>query len=120
PRLAGQLHRIALDALRVLARAGVLRLEGARECTDRLLVGALEKDALPALDLEQPAEILGVQRQLLVGLARTRDLQRPVGAAARETLDHAEQLERAEGLAQKGVRAGGVRLGTAALVGAGQ
>src|SRR5262249_19185845 len=39
---------------------------------------------------------------------------------APEALDHAEQLERAEGLAQEGVRAGGIRLRAAALVGAGQ
>ena len=43
--LAGELHRVALHALRVLAGAGVLRLERGGERADGLAVGALEQHA---------------------------------------------------------------------------
>jgi hypothetical protein len=50
---ARQLEGVALHPLRVLARPGVLRPEGARERGHRLLVRALEQAALRPLDLDE-------------------------------------------------------------------
>ena len=49
----GERDRIVLDALRVRARARVLRLERARERRDGLAVGVLEQHALAPLELEE-------------------------------------------------------------------
>ena len=65
----GQLHRVALHPVRVGVRAQVLRLERRREGADGLAVGRLDEGALALLELEQPAEVLRVADQLLLGLA---------------------------------------------------
>ena len=62
-----ELDRVALHALRVRARARVLRLERARERGDGVVVGGVEQRALLALDLEQVAKVARVEEQLLLG-----------------------------------------------------
>ena len=63
---ARQLERVALHALRMLPRPRVLRPERARERRHRLLVRALEQPALRPLDLDEMAEIAGVEDELLL------------------------------------------------------
>src|SRR5204862_4894006 len=88
----------AVDALRVLAGAGVLRLERARERSHGFAVRALQQPPLPSLELEQVAEIARVEEELLVLVALAeRPERRPVQATG-EALDDREQLERAERL----------------------
>ena len=77
---------------------------------DGLLVRLLEQLALPALDLDQVAEVARVQQQLL--LARPRAWPRGTGTPlkpAREPLDDREQLERAERLQHERVGAAASR-----------
>ena len=116
----GQLARVALNALRVRARAGVLRLERRGERTDRLAVRVLDEQPLPALELEHVPEVAGVEDELLLpGLGAHRRHQRQAVADAGNPLDHAEELERPERLAQ--VCIGAALLGgRGRCVGAGQ
>ena len=100
-----QLDRVALDALRVRGGAEVLRLERAGERGHRLAVGPLQELPAAALDLEQAAQVVRVQQQLLVRLRRRAGAERPLVEPAGELLDDAEQLERAERLAQERVGA---------------
>ena len=62
---ARQLERVALDALRVGAGAGVLRFERARKRRDRLLQ-AFWRRTLAALDLQQVPEVARVEKELLL------------------------------------------------------
>ena len=101
-----ELERVALHPLRVLARAGVLRPERARERRHRLLVRALEQPALRALDLDEMAKVAGVEDELLLVGAAVDAAHRRPHAGAREALDDAEQLEWPERLQQQRVRAG--------------
>src|SRR6478735_6920440 len=88
------------------AGAGVLRLERAREGRHRLQVGTLQQLALPALDLEQVAQVARVEEQLFLGPCRPllRRTERDAVEAAGETLGDGEQLERAEGLPDERIR----------------
>ena len=65
-----QHDRVALHPLRMGRGAEVLRLERARECSHRLPVRPLQELLPAALDLEQPAQVVRIQQQLLVGRAR--------------------------------------------------
>ena len=100
----GELHRVALHSLGVRARVDVLRLERAGERRHCLAVGALDDRALAAFDLQQAAEVLRVQDQLLLGRAGRR-AERPLVQAAGDSLDEVQELQRAERLAQERVRA---------------
>ena len=91
----------------MLTRAGVLRPQGARESRDRFLVRTLEQAALGALDLDEVAQVTGVENELLFAGASFRAPHRSAGDRTGEALDHAEQLERPEGLQEQCVRAGG-------------
>src|SRR5262245_30002008 len=64
-REAGKLERVAMDPLRVPPGARVLRLERARKRGDRLVIGLLEQAPLPALELEQVAQVACIEQQLL-------------------------------------------------------
>ena len=73
----------------------------------RLLVGVLEEDALPALDLEQVAEVARVEEELLPLVHRGSSPRAGGGTAARppgEALDDVEELERAERLPREARR----------------
>src|SRR4051794_10492241 len=61
--LAGQLLGVADDSPRVLGGAEVLRGQGACERVDRLHVGDLDEVTLPALELEQSAQIARVEEE---------------------------------------------------------
>ena len=103
--LAGQLERVALDALGVGPRARVLRLERARQRGDGLLVGVLQQRPLTPLDLKQVAEVARVEEELLlVSLPLGRERRRHRLEAAGQALDDVEELEWAEGLPHVGVR----------------
>jgi hypothetical protein len=109
---ARELHRVELDALRVRARVRVLRLERLRERGDGLAVGLLDELPLAALDLEQVAQVAGVEQELLADVAGlARGAHRDAEAAPGDALGHAEELERAEGLREEGVGAGEVGRG---------
>src|SRR3954469_20291268 len=90
--LAGQLGRVADDALRVLGGAEVLCGEGAGERADRLLVGDLDQLPLAALELEEAAEVVGVQEQLLLGPLVGHQPERPLEEAAGELLDERQKI----------------------------
>ena len=114
--------RVTLDALRVRARPGVLRLQRARERRDGLEVRALQKLALPALDLQHVSQVSRVEQQRLIGAPRTL-LRRPKGnaeQAACKSFRNSKQLERAERLEHEGVGADLLRLCAGAAVRAGQ
>ncbi len=87
-------------------RGDVLRLERAGERGDGLAVAALEQLLPAALDLEQPPEVVRVQQQLLVRRVALARVERALVEAAGEALDHGQELERAERLAQERIRAG--------------
>ena len=112
-----ELDRVALHALGVRARARVLRLERARERDDGVVVRGVEKRALLTLDLDQVAQVARVEQELLLRLGGPRAPQRHAVRAAGETLDDAEELERAERLAHELVGARPVEIGA---LGAGQ
>ena len=103
----GELQCVALHPLRMLASAGVLRPQGARESGDRLLVRTLEQTTLRALDLDQVAQVARIQNELLFAGATLRAPHRRAGGGTSEALDDTEQLERPEGLQEQCVRAGG-------------
>src|SRR5919204_5250587 len=83
------------------AGARVLRLQRGRERGHGLVVRALQEMPLPALDLEQVAQVARVEEQLLLRLALARGAERDPVEAAGEALDDREQLERAERLPEK-------------------
>jgi hypothetical protein len=87
------------------AGARVLRLERARKRRDRLLVGLLEEDSLPPLDLEEMPEVARVEEELLLGPLLLRRPERDAVQAARKTLDDRQQLEWAERLADERIGA---------------
>src|SRR5947207_2557180 len=88
------------------AGADVLRLEGLGERADGRAVGVLEQAALRTLELDDPAEVSRVEEELRVVAAVEWDLGERIRAEpAREALDEAEQLQRAERLRE-------VRIGT--------
>ena len=93
-----ELDRVAAHALRVLAGPVILRLERAGERGHRLVVGVLEQPPVAALELEQVAEIAGVEQQLLVRLSLAGGPERGRVQPGRHALDHRQQLERAERL----------------------
>ena len=105
-----ELEGVADDPLGVLAGADVLGLERACESGHGLLVGGLDQRPLDALDLEQPAQVLRVEEQLLVGPLVDHQAVRAFGQPAREPLDHLEEVERAEWLAHECFGAGDVLL----------
>src|SRR5215216_70424 len=85
----------------------VLRLERARQSDRGLAVGLLQKLALAALELQQAAEVLRVEEELLRRRAgRLRGRHRARIAADGEALDRVEQRERAERLADEAFGAG--------------
>src|SRR3954466_8192715 len=85
--------------------AEVLRGEGAGERADRLLVGDLDQLPLAALELEQAAEVVGVEEQLLLGPLVGHQPEGPLEEAAGELLDERQEIERAERLLQERLRA---------------
>ena len=94
-------RRVPLDALGVLARAGVLRPRRARRCRHRLLAQALSSSPRCALDLDEVTQGRGRR-----GRAAPRPSGRYCGASAphadpRQALDDAEQLEWPERLQQQ-------------------
>src|SRR6185437_5411095 len=94
-------------------RAGVLRLERARERRHGLHVRALQQLPLTPLELEEVPKVPCVQKQLLLRAAPAL-LRRAEGNAvetAGETLRNREQLERAERLPHERVGAGAFRSG---------
>ena len=99
-----QLDRVALDPLRVRRGAEILRLERAGERSHRLAVRPLQELPATALDLEQTAQIVRVQQQLLVRFRRHAGAERAVVEPAGEVLDDVQQLERAERLAEEHIR----------------
>src|SRR5438067_9190336 len=101
------------------ARPGVFRLERARERGDGLSVGALEQNALAPLELEQVAQVTGVEQNLLVRLPPLRCPERDAVETPGQALDDRKQLERAERLQQERVGPGFHALGLGAL-GAGE
>jgi len=103
--------RIALHALRMRARARVLRLERAGERGDGLHISALQQLALAALELEHVAQVARVQEQRLLRIARAlaRRTERHAVKTTREPLCDCEQLERAERLAHERVRTDALR-----------
>ena len=115
-----ELDRVALYSLRVEAGAEVLGLERARERGDGLPVRPLQELLPAALDLEQAAQVVRVQQQLLVPGRGSRGPERPLVEAAGEALDDREQLERAERLAQERIRARAPRRLLGLLAGSGQ
>ncbi len=117
---AGELGRVAVDALRVLAGACVLGIERTRQRAHGLAVRALEQAPLPALELQKVTQVAGVEEQLLIREAPSGRAVRGAVQSARQALDHCEQLERAERLQHERIRAdlAGDRL--VRLVGAGQ
>ena len=91
---------VALHALRVRAGACVLALERARERRHRLQVRTLQQLPLSPFELEQMAEVAGVEEQLFLRAAGafSRSTERHSVQAARQALGHGQQLERAERL----------------------
>ncbi len=102
----GQGDRVALHPLRVCSRARVLCLERARERRHSLLVRLLDEEPLSPLDLEEVAEVAGVEDQLLAGVTLSGRTEGDAVEPARQALDDGEELEWAEGLDEVGVRAG--------------
>ena len=100
-----ELRRVLRHAVGVRAGAEVLGLERAGEGRDRLLVGRLDEEPLASLELEEAAQILGVEEELLLGPLVRHQPERPLRQAAGELLDRLEELERAERLADECVRA---------------
>ena len=103
----GELERVALHPLRVLARARVLRLQRRRERGHRLHVGALEQAALCSFDLEEMSKIACVEHELILFRAPRRPAHRCSHGRAGEPFDDADQLERPERLQHERVGAGG-------------
>src|SRR5205085_12349273 len=94
----GELDRVAVDALRVLAGAVVLRLERTSERTDGLAVGRLQQPPLPALELEQVPQVARVEQELLLRPLLPARAERQRVEPGRDALDDREELERAERL----------------------
>ena len=113
----GKSGGVPLDALRVGARARVLRLQRAREGRDRLEVGALQQLALAALDLEHVSQVPRVEQQLLFGPSTVflRRAERNAGQTAGQPFGNGKQFERAERLAHEGVGSSSLRCLGAAL-----
>src|SRR5690349_13368445 len=88
----------------------ILCLERLREGPDRLLVRLLQQVALAALELEQAPQVVRVEEQLLLGPLVGHQREGALEQAAGELLDEAEQVERAEWLAQEGLGARARRL----------
>ena len=96
-------QRVMLDALRVAARARILRLECVGKRRDRLPVGMLQQATLPAFDLDDPAQVARIDEQLLgVAFAAGDDafVRRLV-----EPVDQRQQRQWAERLPQNRPRA---------------
>ena len=117
---AGELGRVAVDALRVLAGACVLGIERTRQRAHGLAVRALEQAPLPALELQKVTQVAGVEEQLLIREALSGRAVRGAVQSARQALDHREQLERAERLQHEGIRTDLARNRLVRLVGARQ
>ena len=100
-----QLHRVALNALRMRPRSRVLRLEGARKCCDGLPVGLLEQEPLATLELEELPEVARVEKKLLVDRPVVDRTRRRRFDSAREPLDDRQECERAEGFPHERVGA---------------
>ena len=104
-----KLDGVALNPLRVLARARVLRAERRRERRDGFTVRALQQSALGSLELDEVAEVACVEDELLLAGSVGRAAHGRAHARSGQALDDAEQLERAERLQQQCVGAGGSR-----------
>src|SRR6266545_3308286 len=91
------------DAEGVDSRATVLRFERVCERGDGLAVCVLNHTPLPAFELDELAKVASKQQNLLARLAFELggDLD---GVGARQTVDHADELEWAERLAQERIR----------------
>ena len=89
------------------ARAGVLRLERARERRNRLEVRRLERLALAPLELEKVPKVARVEQQrVLARLPRAGHPERHSVKPARQPLDERKQFQGPERLPHHGVGAG--------------
>ena len=96
-------QRVMLDALRMAARARILRLECICKRRDRLAVRMLQQATLPAFHLDDPAQVTGIDEQLLgIAFAAGDDafVRRLV-----EPVDQRQQRQWAERLPQNRPRA---------------